>query len=98
MDLAPVRCFGCKKPILHYENIITLQKEGKISQQEIWKKYGIKRDCCKQIYLSTFTVDLGSEHLNDLLLDCYKTYNPCEQIEFRHQPDCDMPPRVYSTS
>ena len=50
--IIPVRCFSCGKPISDkYEQYIKMWEEG-IPINDIWKKLGIIRFCCKRMFTS----------------------------------------------
>jgi DNA-directed RNA polymerase subunit N (RpoN/RPB10) len=50
--IIPVRCFTCGKPIGHlWEKYKKMLEEG-ISPKEALDKLGLKRFCCRQIFLT----------------------------------------------
>jgi len=50
--IIPVRCFSCGKPIGHlWERYKKMLEEG-ISSKEALDKLGLKRMCCRQIFLT----------------------------------------------
>jgi len=49
--MIPVRCFTCNKVIANMHHTYTImQKEG-ISNEDIFKKIGFTRYCCKRMFL-----------------------------------------------
>ena len=49
--MIPVRCFTCNKVIANMHNTyLEMQKEG-LSNEEIFKKIGFTRYCCKRMFL-----------------------------------------------
>jgi DNA-directed RNA polymerase subunit N len=47
----PVRCFSCGKPIAHLWEEFKKRKEKGEDLNKIFKDLGIKRYCCKQVFM-----------------------------------------------
>jgi len=55
--IVPIRCFSCGKPIGHlWEKYKKLLEEGK-SSKEALDELGIKRFCCRQVFITTVEVE-----------------------------------------
>ncbi len=49
--MIPIRCFSCGRPIGHlYEKFLELSK--KMSKKEALDKVGLKKYCCRQVFLT----------------------------------------------
>ncbi len=53
----PIRCFTCGRPIAQdYEKYLALLEEGK-SPKEALDQLGIKRYCCRRMFLTHITIE-----------------------------------------
>ncbi len=50
--IIPIRCFSCNKPVGHlYEKYVKELEKGK-SPKQVMDELGIKRYCCRGLFLS----------------------------------------------
>jgi DNA-directed RNA polymerase subunit N (RpoN/RPB10) len=51
--IIPVRCFSCGQVVAHnYEEFLKEIKEKKLKPNEILDKLGVKKYCCRRMYIS----------------------------------------------
>lgn len=85
--MIPVRCFTCNKVLGNKHDTFCALKDADVPYEEIWKRLGLTRTCCKMI-MRTY-VDLTDK------LMVYQDYDPCQYIEIRKHCISDKP-RVYN--
>lgn len=50
--IIPIRCISCNKPVAHlWEKYLELTKDNVKSKKEVMDKLGLKRYCCRALFL-----------------------------------------------
>ncbi len=55
--IIPIRCFSCGQVVAHnYEEFLKQVSEKKLSPKEILDNLGVKKYCCRRMYISQVDV------------------------------------------